>query len=423
MARAKISSDDAAAKRFEANELFTPSAPIAIAELFAGRQIQAEKMVDAIGERGRHIVLFGERGVGKSSIAQIVPYLIPRGPRQIRHIRVQAFPGDSFSIVARRIFTSIHFRANYDEGEKAYNVAEFYPNDITIDDFLNEMSNFKESQIPIIVIDEFNEIDDMRTSTIIANIIKSLSDSASNVTILIVGVADNITELFEKHQSIERCTEKIQMPRMTVNERKDILDKRISRLGMNLSGDAKWKIINLSKGLPTYVHALGKYATFNALKDGRLVISESDVDAAIAEILQSAQQTLKYSYESATRSNQARAQFRHVLTACALAKVDDSGFFMPAAVKEPLSNILKRKIEIANFQETLKEFAESRGQILEKLGEPRSYRFRFANPAMQPYVIMRGIKDNIVDDAARVALSSPEQPDFFPVPRRRAAHV
>src|SRR5262245_41359226 len=112
MAKAKPSADDLAAKRFEANELFTPSAPIAIAELFAGRQLQLSKMIDAIGERGRHIILFGERGVGKSSIAQIVPYLIPKGLKEVRHVRVQAFPGDTFSVIARRIFTSIHFRAD-----------------------------------------------------------------------------------------------------------------------------------------------------------------------------------------------------------------------------------------------------------------------------------------------------------------------
>ena len=92
MVRKPITLEDAAAKRHEANELFTPSAPIAIAELFAGRQLQASKILDAIGERGRHIILFGERGVGKSSIAQITPFLVPRGARPVKYIRVQAFP-------------------------------------------------------------------------------------------------------------------------------------------------------------------------------------------------------------------------------------------------------------------------------------------------------------------------------------------
>lgn len=405
--------EDFAAKRFEANHLFTPSAPIAIAELFAGRQHQTSKIIDAIGERGRHVILFGERGVGKSSIAQIAPFFIPKSHREIKHIRVQAFPGDTFSVIAKRIFSKIHFEEDLGEGKKSYNVGEFYPSSVNIDQFLFEMSSFSENEIPIVVIDEFNEIDDNDTSILIANIMKALSDNGSNVTIIIVGVADNISELFDRHQSIERCTEQIMMPRMTIDERRDILERRLSQIGMTIDLAAKWNIINLSKGLPSYVHSLGKFATFNALSRHCFEINQEDIDPAITQVLQSSQQTLKDNYELATRSNQARALFRHVLTACALADVDDAGYFMPTAVKGPYANILKKSVDIANFQDTLRDFAEKKGKILERTGESRSFRFRFRDPAMQPYVIMRGIRDGLIDEAAKQVLFSAEQPDLF----------
>src|SRR6266516_3929492 len=180
MARRTISAQDAQSKKFHANQLFTPSAPIAVAELFAGRQQQVQKVLEAIGERGRHVIMYGERGVGKSSMAQIIPFFLPDGPQIARHVRVQAFPGDTFSVIAKRIFSKLHFKADYGEGEKAYNVSEFYPGDVKIEDFLNEMSLFKESEIPVIVIDEFNEINDPDTSRTLANIIKSLSDDGVN---------------------------------------------------------------------------------------------------------------------------------------------------------------------------------------------------------------------------------------------------
>jgi hypothetical protein len=407
--RTTLSDADIAGKRFEANQIFTPSAPVAIAELFAGRQKQMSQIIDAIGERGRHAILYGERGVGKSSLVQIVPFVLPRGLQSVRHLRIQAFSGDTFSDVARRIFGRLNF-----EAKKGYSAAELYPGEVSIDDFLSEMQAFRENEIPIIVIDEFNEIEDDRTSSLISNIIKALSDSVSNATIIVVGVADNVNDLIKGHQSIERCIEEVPMPRMPMNERREVLERRLARLGMSISGDGKWKILNLSKGLPAYVHTLGKFAVFSALQERRLFITEEDVDSAINEGLQSSQQSLKDTYEAATRSNNTRAQFRHVLTACALARVDDAGFFMPVAVREPLSSILKRSVEIANFQDTLSDFAAAkRGLILERVGEPRSYRFRFKNPAMQPYVIMRGIRENVIDEAAKRALSSPEQPDLF----------
>jgi Cdc6-like AAA superfamily ATPase len=262
----RLSDTDAAAKRFEANQLFTPSAPIAIAELFAGRQAQASKIVDAVGERGRHVILYGERGVGKSSLAEIIPFFIPRGPQHVRHVRIQAFSGDTFATVAKRIFTALTFDVDTESGRRVTNVSEFFPGEINIDDFLAVMRLFKENEIPIIVVDEFNEITDDHTSTILSNILKALSDTGTNVTLVIVGVADSVTELVEKHESIERCVEEIQMPRMPVDERREVLEKRLNRLGMNISGDGKWKIINLSKGLPAYVHSLGKYACFIALQ-------------------------------------------------------------------------------------------------------------------------------------------------------------
>ena len=420
MTKKLLPKEEALAKRFEANQLFTPSAPIAVAEMFAGRQAQAGKIVDAIGERGRHIILFGERGVGKSSMAQIIRFFIPATPRQVRHIRVQAFPNDTFSTLAKRIFSEIHFDADYGEGKRGYTVSEFYPNEVTIDNFLAEMRQFGESEIPLIIVDEFNELSDPDASIAFSNVIKALSDTGNHVTMFLVGVADNVTDLMERHESIARCTEQILMPRMSVPERREVLEKRLSQLNMTIDPDGKWKIINLSKGLPAYVHALGKFAAFSALSEGRLHIFEQDVDRAIDDVISASQQTLKDDYETAVRSNNSRALFRQILAACALAKVDDAGFFVPAAVREPLASILRRKVEIANFQDTLKAFAESRGQILDRAGTERTYRFRFANPAMQPYVIMRGIGEGIIDEAARQALSSPEQPDLFavtPLPR------
>jgi len=84
--------------------------------------------------------------------------------------------------------------------------------------------------------------------------------------------------------------------------------------------------VNLAKGLPAYVHGLGKHACLNAITPaGRLHLEEDDVDAAIDGLIASSNQFFKDVYEAATRSNQPGNLLRHVLMACALAKADDSG--------------------------------------------------------------------------------------------------
>ena len=76
-ARRITDNEEINAKRFEINELFTPSTPVTTRELFAGRSSQLLRIIDAVAERGRHVVLYGERGVGKTSLARIVEYLGP----------------------------------------------------------------------------------------------------------------------------------------------------------------------------------------------------------------------------------------------------------------------------------------------------------------------------------------------------------
>ena len=137
------------------------------------------------------------------------------------------------------------------------------------------------------------------------------------------------------------------------------------------------------------------------------------VDKAIDGLIASSDRTFTDVYEAATRSAQPDNLLRHALTACALAKVDESGYFRPAAIKEPLSGILGRHVEIANFQNHLKAFIDpKRKAILQRDGEPRAYRFRFRQPAMQPFVLMKGM--DIISIDVKRALSSPEQPDLFP---------
>jgi hypothetical protein len=160
------------------------------------------------------------------------------------------------------------------------------------------------------------------------------------------------------------------------------------------------------------VHSLGKFSCYAAIDRRRLTVVEADVDRAIDTILESSQQSLKQAFEIAVRSNQPYAKFREVLTACALAKTDESGFFTQTAVRGPLSQMLGRNIEIGHLRPQLHELIEEkRGKVIERVGEERGYRYRFSDPAMQPYVIMAGIKARILTDAARSALSS--QSDLF----------
>ncbi len=192
----------------------------------------------------------------------------------------------------------------------------------------------------------------------------------------------------------------------------EILDKRLPPLGIRIEGDARWKIVALARGLPEYVHYLGREAAVRALQQRRLVIKEEDTNEAISLFLRDSDRSSYARYRKAVDSNKTNAQYKQIILACALTKTaDEDATFAPRDVIEPASMILGHKVEIANFQGHLNAFAsEARGHVLERSGGPRAYRYKFVEPKMQPYVIMQGINDHVVTRDALSILAAPEQP-------------
>jgi hypothetical protein len=387
---------------YEAMEIFSPSAPIDEAELFAGRQDQLRRLMQAVAERGRHAVLYGERGVGKTSLTNIFHLLMqPVVTRQLKPIRKQAGPADDFSSLWRRVFEDIEVQIARDGGTETYTAGDFYSRDLVPDDVLREFSAIGANLSPVIIFDEFDTLPDDQSRRMMSHTMKAFSDMGVRGTIVLVGVGDDIQRLVAEHASVERNISEIKMPRMSGGELSQILDKRIRRLGMTIDGDAGWKIVTLARGLPAYVHSLGRDAARNALKLGRMTITDRDVDHAINELIKDSDRTTSQSYNVAVHSNKRNSRFREALLAAAVCSTDDEGRFIPSDMVRPFGAIVGRKVEIANFQTTLNAFTEpGRGAILEKSGTQRAFKYRFTEPKMQPYVIMRGMADGLLPGGA-----------------------
>jgi len=414
MASPQKADDDWRQLKFHAGQLFTPSSPMTVTELFAGRSSQMDLLCEVVAERGRHAILYGEPGVGKTSTANVLPHIIPSGPQKIHFIRHPVVSSDTYSSIWKEIFKGMTFGIEEGGSVRQHTVSELYPGEVTQNDVIRELSGFKENVIPIIVIDEYQQFKDEIGAAYISETIKAISDAGCHATIVVVGVGDNVDELVRGHQSITRCSEEVLMPRMHSDEMQDLLYARVSQLGMKMEGDAKWKIIGLAKGLPAFAHSLGKSSVNSAIARRSMTVTEADVGKGIAAAVSSSKQTLSSAYEHATNSNQEKALFKHLITACALTRPDASGWFTPKDVVAPFTNIVGAHKRIDHFNSNLKDFASpKRGNILQMKGEERAHRFRFTEAAMQPYVLMKGIEANLIDKKAMAILSSPEQDDLF----------
>lgn len=401
---------------FKTRLIFSPAAPIDNAQLFAGRKLQIRRLLEAISERGRHAILYGERGVGKTSLTNIFHMLI--GGQEIGRVRIQSSPQDDFSSLWAKVFRDIQFSNVEDQGygkEKTivHSLADKYKDKITPDDVVRELRPLGQKSSVVVIFDEFDKIENTEAKCLMSHTIKVLSDTGVNVTITLVGVADDINTLVAEHESVKRNIEEIKMPRMSNDELKEILDNRFLLLGMKIEPDARWKIITLSRGLPEYVHVLGRNAAVEAIQSKSLNITEDHVNQSIRNMLMQSDQSSSNAYGLAIQSNRKDALYRQVLLACAMAKTDEEGRFTLAAVVEPLSRVLGRKLEMGGFQSHVAAFCgKERGEILEKRGIPRAYKYRFREPKMQPYVLIKGMDSGELKNDALELLASPEQPSF-----------
>jgi Cdc6-like AAA superfamily ATPase len=383
----------------EVTDAFSPGAPIQERDLFAGRAPELQALTDAVQQRGRHAVLFGERGVGKTSLANILPLAIVAPAREVAAVRVNASPTDTFDSLWRKVFK--RFSYAYADGSGSRKLADELPEALTPDDVQLALEGFTENQIPVVILDEFDRIADPAVTGFVADTIKALSDYSVNVTIVVVGVAEDVAGLIAGHESVSRSLLQVKMPRMSQDELGDIIAKRYKKLGITASADVLWKITFLSRGLPYYTHMLAMYAARNAVGRKHKAVTETDLDQAMKIALGDIDQMIRERYLGATVSQRPNdTLYEPVLLACALAVSDELGRFQQAAVTTPLNKIVSGKnYAPATFAFHMNAFCTPQRQnVLERLGEARNYRYRFSDPMMQPFVILKGLHDGRITD-------------------------
>ncbi len=391
--------------RFKAGQVFTPGSPINERDLFAGRLDQVQKILNAASQTGYHAVLYGERGVGKTSLSNVLASFLNEAAGRALYPRVNCDASDTFTSVWKKAFKDITLTntkklAGFSDRSEieTRSFVEGLPAELAPDDIRRLLAQLSAACRIVITFDEFDRIEDRKITLLMADTIKNLSDYAIPVTILIIGVADSVDALIDEHHSIERSLVQIPMPRMSVDEIMNIVNNGLTRLGMSIRPEALLEISEMSQGLPYITHLLSLHTARKALDRGVDLVEESDLKAGIALALEQWQQSIKSAYYDATRSQQPGAIYREVLLACAMAEIDDLGYFSAASVRVPLRVITQRDYDIPNFARHLKELSETgRGQILQRTGEKRRIRYRFTSPIMCPYIVMRGFQEGLID--------------------------
>jgi hypothetical protein len=386
-----IRSASPAERRARLDAIFTPNSPVTRRELFAGRTQAIQQMLEIADQPGRHVVLFGEPAVGKTSLASIVP-AFHDGP--MGSVRVAAEPGDTFASLWRRAAESV--RTMLRRAERGLSSSPF-PSDVpttvgrdghaTVEDVLFMLARLGAGAPCWIVFDDFDRITDEPTRTLMREVAESTAMPAPKVTLVFCGRAASGDALLPPSMSFVP----VRAARFTADESYECV-LRALRLADVTAGDVVVeRIAVLGNGIPQAVQALARAAAMAAAGRGSSVLDVEDLDAGMVEVLADAEAAVRVAYEQATVRAR-RGIYPEILLASALAPRDEAGRFAVADVCDAVTRIVQREVRgLTNQVSALTE--EGRGAVLEKQGAAKEARYRFVDPRLEPYILLKGLEE------------------------------
>ncbi|WP_182335212.1 AAA family ATPase [Stenotrophomonas acidaminiphila] len=306
---------------------FTPAREVQDIDRFAGRAATLDSLAAALQSDGAQIVLYGQRGIGKSSLSRVLAQIAINDEAAISrlatapHSKFDYLPiyvtcDDSVTNVEKlclRLLTDeqalapwipfkVSERTSSQEGGgklgvKVIELSGKLSGSITerkteiqaevTSTFINACRQIVSSGVAadgvLIVIDEFDRISDKSG---IASIIKALGPE--KITFALVGVASDVRELISDHESVARqiADGTIFVPPMDGDELAEIISRAMAALNNKYSFELAaitW-ITTIARGHPFYVHLVGKHALLRAISQRTDVVTEAIAREALADI-------------------------------------------------------------------------------------------------------------------------------------------
>jgi hypothetical protein len=265
---------------------FTPSQPVADVRRLAGRTVLMRRVIRSIEDQDLHVVLFGDRGIGKTSVLKVIQGLAMRANYLVHYVSCgqTATFAEVFRSLTNRIPLLYDGRSDPTAGDhdSANSLADYLPDgDFSVSQLTEVLSRVEGTRI-LLILDEFDRSDVDQFRRPIGELIKNLSDRAINVQLLIGGVAANLSELVAHVPSIRRNIVGIGVPNLDHEEVGEMLDIAETSGNIRFDPKARKRLAEVSAGLPYLVGLIGQHAVLEAADGDNSSIGAVHVDRAVA---------------------------------------------------------------------------------------------------------------------------------------------
>jgi hypothetical protein len=231
----------------------------------------------------------------------------------------------------------------------------------------------------LIVLDEFDRATSPQFRRDVAELVKILSDRSVRVQIVVAGVAADLAELVEHIPSVRRNILAIPVPLMTNKEVEELVKNGERTSGMTVTPEACEHIVEISTGSPYIASLICHHAALDALDQGRLEVTPTDVASAVDEAL--GELSTRISKTALDQMGKLVAESgADLLSLIASASLSGSGEFDQMSV-EKIAGSAKAALCI-----TFAGQLASRGMLIaERDGGPRK-RYAFLEDAVPTYI-------------------------------------
>jgi hypothetical protein len=255
------------------NEVVSPSRPVLSLEHLKGREQQLKRIQQAMFATGRNIFIYGERGVGKSSLAATAAnewcgekgcYIdISCAPdttvlSMIATIATQAI--NKSRLKRKKVKNSLQVgfkwftfkRESENENINFNNEIKCLSDGI---ETLKELSEFFDDEL-VVVVDEVDRIREVDEVEKFADFLKQLGDKRVEVKFIFTGIADTLDEILGSHRSAIRQLETIELPKLSWDARWAIAIEALKAFDIEIDRSIYIRIALISDGYPFYVHLI-----------------------------------------------------------------------------------------------------------------------------------------------------------------------
>lgn len=380
-------------------DIFTPYQPIMHKALFFGRSKEVEAIIQQLNTPGQHSVLFGDRGVGKSSLANIAAdFLKPLKNNKL--ITKRCASDDNFVTIVEKLLleAGIDLRISSSQKQKAQGGKvglSLNPLSSGVDSKTTDTVNLKgleeRATSPSWVADQINGLDALflldeidvineEEKWKVAELVKQLSDVGSPLKFLIVGIAETASELTHGHASVQRCLKETPLRKLSNDEITEIVESGSKKVNLEFSPSAIRKIVNVSTGYAHFAHLLALKASEQAISEDRSKINLRHILDATDDACGDAEGVLRTTYNKAIRSANTE-EFKKILIAASSIAEEE---FKALRLREAYADLWGSKINQGWLNNYLQRIvSETNDTILRRLAQGV---YKFNDPRMPSFI-------------------------------------